>query len=329
MPLAGLATTAAGSVGGLIGEPRAVTLPPSCPVSIFVCPVRLPVGCLPPGTMPGRIGAGSALDADTARNLCLLEGVERYSLQYRADDPPELTSAVMTGARQISRPIDTLRLGHPSQRTGGPVVDSRGCSVGANLPDAALRGLLELTEHDALGIWRGSPERFYEIDPRGLEPTLDGLLSWLGANGFRSRIFEHLHISGATAYVAVCSDADGGRPATGSAAGLDARRAAAHACVESVVAWFNLAAILKNPSRIDDLPPDDRLDVDIYRGTARGPPLPPGAALQPANTAAAAEEQPETAFQRILNGWGIEVAVFDLSRPETGIVTARVVQVKE
>jgi hypothetical protein len=67
----------------------------------------------------------------------------------------------------------------------------------------------------------------------------------------------------------------------------------------------------------------------MYRGIARGPQLPSSAAPRPANNAAAAQERPETAFQRTLNAWGIEAAVFDLSRPETGIVTARVVRVKQ
>jgi hypothetical protein len=329
MSLAGLAAIAAGSIGEYIGEPRLATLPAQCPVSIFVCPVRLPAGCLPPDAMPRRIGTGSALDNETARNLCLLEGTERYSLQFRPDDPEHLTSFAMTAARQISRPIDELRLGHPLQRTGGPVSDSRGCSVGANLAEAALRGLLELAEHDALEIWRASPDKFHEVDPHGLDQALDRLLAWLEANGLGSRIFEHRHSSGATAYVAVCSDAAGNRPAAGSAAGLDARRAAVHACVESVVASFNLAEIAKNASRIDGLPPDDRLAVETYLGIAKGPQLPVGVAPRPASTAAGMQDEPGTAFRRMVELWGVDVAAFDLSRHETGIVTARVLKVTE
>lgn len=327
MRLSELAATAARSVGALIGEPSAATLPAGCPVAIFVCPVGLPAGCVPPGTMPCRIGAGSALDAVTARNLCLLEGIERYSLQHRAGDPEKLASVAMKGAGQLSLPVDRLRLGHPSQRAGGPATDSRGCSVGTDLADAALRGLLELAEHDALGTWRSDPGRFHEIDPQGLDPALDTLLAWLAANGLRSRIFEHRHRSGAGAYVAICSDREGRRPATGSAAGLDARRAASHACVESVVAWFNLAAIEKNLSGIDSLPPEDRLDVEMYRGAIPGPELPSNIALRTASTSVAAKEQPGAAFRRTMEAWGIRAAVFDLSRPETGMVTARVVQV--
>lgn len=330
MGLEGLAAIAAGSVGALIGEPRVAALPSQCPASIFICPVRLPDGCLPPGPMPCRIGAGSALDSGTARGLCLLEGIERYSLQFRAGDPESLASTAMPGTRDVSLPIEKLRLGHPSQRNGGPITDSRGCSVGADLADAALRGLLELAEHDALGIWRSNPDRFHEVDPRGLTDALDGLLAWLEANGFRSRIFAHRHNSGATAYVGVCSGAAGDRPATGTAAGIDARRAAVHACVESVVAWFNLAEIEKNLSRIDDLPPEDRLDIEIYRGAVRMPNFssaPEG--LRSASTASTMQGRPSIAFRRLVESWGIEVAVFDLSRPETGIVTARVVQLSE
>jgi ribosomal protein S12 methylthiotransferase accessory factor YcaO len=320
MRLAELAATAAKSVGAWIGEPRLATLPTQCPISIFVCPVRLPAGCNPPAVMKRRIGAGSALDAATARDLCLLEGIERYSLQFRAGDPESLASVAMPGARKTSRPIGRLRLGHEVHS----VTDSRGCSVGRDLTDAALRGLLELAEHDALEIWRASPDLFHEVTPSGLDPALDGLLAWLEANRFRSILFEHRHKSGAIAYVGICSGAAGDRPATGSAAGLDGRRAAIHACVESVVAWFNFSEIAKSPSRIDDLPPDDRLDVETYLGIARMPEFPPGAALRPASIANTMQAEPETAFRQMMEFWGIDLAVFDLSRPETGIVTARV-----
>jgi ribosomal protein S12 methylthiotransferase accessory factor YcaO len=277
-----------------------------------------------------RIGAGSALDADTARNLCLLEGIERYSLQFRTGDPESLASIAMPDVRRISRPIGRLRLGHPSLDSHAPIADSRGCSVGAGLADAALRGLLELAEHDALEIWRARPDRFREVEPKGVTEALDQLLAWLDTNGFRLRVFEHRHGSGAIAYVAVCSDAAGKKPATGSAAGLDARSTAVHACVESVVAWLNFAEIEKNPSRIEVLSPEDRLAVESYRGAASGPePLSREATLLPASTASAMQEEPGKAFARMVELWGIGIAVFDLSRPETGIVTARVVRLTE
>lgn len=327
MQFAELAAIAARSIGAWIGEPSRVTLHPLCPVSIFVCPVGLPRGCHPPDAMRCRIGAGSALDAATARNLCLLEGIERYSLQFREGDPTKLASTAIPGALEVSRPIDSLRLGYPPLDADAPIADSRGCSVGIDLADAALRGLLELAEHDALEIWRTGRDRFQEVAPGGFADSLGDLLVWLGANGFRLRVFEHRHRSGATAYVGVCSDAAGERPATGSAAGLDARRAAVHACVESVVAWLNFAEIAKKPSRVAALSPEDRLAVDIYRGVARGPePLPEEATLLPASIGSVAQDEPRKAFARMVELWDVDVAVFDLSRLETGIVTVRVVR---
>src|SRR5688572_3143570 len=124
MLFAELTAIAAGGIGASIGEPSRVTLPKQCPISIFICPVRLPAGCLPPDAMRCRIGAGSALDADIARNLCLLEGIERYSLQFRDGDPQSLASIAMPGVRRISRPIDRLRLGHPSPDAHAPIADS-------------------------------------------------------------------------------------------------------------------------------------------------------------------------------------------------------------
>jgi hypothetical protein len=41
------------------------------------------------------------------------------------------------------------------------------------------------------------------------------------------------------------------------------------------------------------------------------------------------QDEPEAAFRRMVELWGGDVAVFDLSRSETGIVTARVLKVTE
>lgn len=323
----GLAASAAESIGIGIGEPAAARLPDGCPVHLFVCPVFLPPGCLPPpGRMPCRIAAGAALDRETARELCLLEAIERFSLQYSDDDPDQMASTPLPGARHAVLATGLLRLGHPTQRTGGPVADSRGCSVGTDLADAALRGLLELIEHDALTAWWSAEGDFRRVEVGDVDRSLDRLLAWLTARQLALRLIEHRHRSGALAHVCVCTDADGLRPATGSAAGPDPLRTAVRACVEAVVAWFNIAEIERRNTSLAGLPDDVRLEVDLYRGRRALPALPDDVADAAALGAGSPPSDPRSAFRRLAERWGADLAVFDLSRPETAITTARVVR---
>lgn len=324
---AGLAKLVAGSIGIRIGAPAAVRLPDGCPVHLFACPVFLTPGCLPPpGPFEFRIGAGAALDRETARDLCLLEAIERFSLQHGDGDPDTMAAARLPGARDAVLAASLLRLGHPAQRTGGPVADSRGCSVGADLPDAALRGLLELIEHEALARWRSGEARYRRVDINELDRWLHPLRDWLDSARLRLRLIEHRHESGAWVYVAVCADASDLRPATGSAAGLEPGSAAVRACLEAVVAWLNIAEIERRGTAGTDLPDEARLDVAGFRGLEPLPSLPEEPATGLAAGVETTTDDPAAAFEGLVRRWRIDVAVFDLTRAETRLATARVVR---
>ncbi len=327
MTLSDLATVAAASIGIAVSRPSRVSLPAGCPVSAFMCVATLPAGCLsPPGPLPRRTGAGSALDTDTARDLCFLEGIERFSLQYRDGDPDEVLAADMPGCRAVSLPAWRLRLGHPAYLEGAPLADSRGCAAGAALADAALRGLMELAEQDAVDAWHRGEVQFRPMGATVSDRPLFGLLAWVEEYGLRLRLLRHRHPSGAVVCIAICSDFSAERPAIGSAAGLAVAPVGLHACIEAVVAWFNLDSIERNGGVVDDTTPETRLAIETWRGVR---PLPPiaGAGNEPV-PAMPAPRDPEAAFAEAVAAWGIEAAVFDLSRPETGIVTARVVRLE-
>jgi ribosomal protein S12 methylthiotransferase accessory factor YcaO len=326
--LSELGEIAAASVGDCLGELRRVSLPDGCPIATFVCAATLPDGCLsPPGPLPRRIGAGSALDVATARDLCLLEGIERFSLQYRDGDPDQIEAVDMPGCRQASLPTWRLRLGHPAYLEGRRLADSRGCAAGAGLADAALRGLLELAEHEAVEAWHRGEAPFSTMDAAALDETLYALVAWLKEAGLRLRLLRHRHRSGAVVCVAICMDASGARPAIGSAADLAVGPAALHACLEAVVTRYNLVAIENKGRDLDETTPETRFAVEIWRGLRA---LPPNAeaADEPVPAVPAALD-PETALAELLAAWGIEAAVFDLTRPETGITTVRMVRLGE
>lgn len=327
MELSDLAAVAAESIGSCIGEPEQARLPRRCPVRAFVCPVVLPRGCLPPpGALPLRVGAGAALDRATARSLCVMEGIERYSLQYRAGDPERQRAVRFPGARIATLAVDRLRLGHPAQRDGGTVADSRGCAAGPTLADAALRGLLELAEYDAVADWRSGACRFQSVEAHGVCDPLDRLLTRTEAERLSLRVFARRHPSGAVVCAAVCADASGARPATGSAAGLDLGRTALTASVEAVLAWFNFAEIARHGTGLAALPEESRIEVETWLGLRDPPGFPVDGRDFRGESGTRTAPDPEQEFSNLVARWGVDVAVFDMSRKETGIATARVVR---
>ncbi len=323
-----LAARATRQIGTHVGEPRMVKLPADCPVYTFVCPVRLTPGCLPPpGRLSRRIGAGSAIRRAAARSLCLLEGIERYSLQYRKGDPDFLSSAKLPNAREAKLDTEMLRLGHPAQRGGGPTSDSRGCAVGTDLADAAVRGLLELIEHDAVESWFAGQRTFRQIEADDAGLSITSIRHWIATQELQLQFLEHRHRSGAIVVLCICNRTSGARPVVGSAAGLDPGRTATHACLESVVGWFNLAQIDANAIAADELPPASRRDLELFCGSIRLPQLQDNAAANPALATWANPHRTGAAeiFSALAGAWEGDIAVFDLSRSETGFTTVRTI----
>lgn len=324
-----LADIARRSVGRLIGVPQPAPVPASLPLHLSICQVALPAACLPPpGPIASRFGAGAASDQATAEALCLLEGIERYSLQYQAHDPANCDAVAVGESSRASRPSHVLRLGHPAQRDGAPPADSRGCAVGASLADAALRGLLELVEADAEACWARGEGEFRPVAAPALGAEASPLSDALREHGLALRTELALHASGTAVAVSVCSRPDGSQPATGSAAAVEPSGASQHAAIEAVVAWFNQSEMARMSAPLDHMSPGDRAAVAQFRGYQRLPAPASGTAWQSLPAAMLPSgTQAEAAFEAVRRSWGRDIAVFDLSRPETGLVTVRVMSV--
>lgn len=258
---------------------------------------------------------------------CLLEGIERYSIQYHAGDPFELASIGISGAGKIVLPANVLLLGHPAQQDGVEAADSRGCSVGRDLPDAALRGLLELAENDAVDRWLDGQELFHLTEDATADSRFEFLSSWAHRSGLALRIGEHRHVSGALVSIAVCSEVTGSRPAFGSAAGLDRTETIMRACLEAVSTWFNLGAIGRRGRELEHLSPEGQFQAEVFLGSAVLPQIraSPTDILANGMSYVDLANAPQT-FESLVSAWGIEAAVFDLTRPATGVTAVRVVR---
>jgi len=282
--------------------------------------------------MPRRVGAGSAVRREDARHLCLLEGVERYSLQYQAGDPRRLTSSGAAGTAVIERNSAGLLLGHPDHPPGRPLPDSRGCAVGSDLDDAAQRGLLELIEHDALASWWAQEGDFRWLDASYADPAVDAIAGWLEQEQRQIRFLYSRDTTGASVVLAVCTDRDGMRPAVGSAARPRLQDAIRHACLESALLSYNLEALDKSEGADARLRPTDRKTLAMYRGQL---PMPGSAATATIDWEQAAAQlesfrvnsNTSMRFSDFAASLPYDVAVFDLTRPEISIPCARVVAI--
>ncbi len=318
-------TLAERAVSRQIGEPRAIALPPSCPFSAFVCRIRLPHGCRqPPGRIGFRIGAGVALTASEARRLCLLEGIERYSLQYQASDPARLASLRTANSAETECDASAILLGHPDRDAFLLPIDSRGCAAGRSIADAAKRALLEWIEFEAVDHWRSGSGIFRAFTPS--HPEIEKIGHWLATLGKSQRFLRWRHPAGVTVVIVLTRDFDGRHPTFGSAAGLDAQAAIAHAGLESAFATINLAEIDRASRDNGDLSTADRETLAIYRGEVE---LPLGGTADDYETGPAPEgaifEQTgdDVALISLIEAISRPVAFFDLTRREAGVAVVR------
>ncbi|WP_246730372.1 YcaO-like family protein [Nitratireductor mangrovi] len=217
-----------------------------------------------------------------------------------------------------------MRLGHPEPQDGP--VDSRGCAAGETLEDAAARGVLELVEHDALAAWHQDAAIFEGLAAEGLSAELDTLCAWLSAKELRLQLGRFRHRSGAVVHLCICCDQAGRRPASGSAADIDPCHSALRACVESVVAWFNFDAIRRNGTPVEALAGEDRRAFECYLGLASAPGFLTKRTPDGDAKAVVSAGTPQSALAELVANWGADIAIFELTRAETGIAVARAVR---
>ena len=312
--------------GALIGEPQQIDLSRHAPLYAFVTSVALPKGCVAPvGQMPVRVAAGAALDLQTARKLCLFEAIERYCMQFQEKDPETIQSTGLEGSIESTLPIEALRLGHPARQSGVPL-DSRGCSIGSDLTDAAVRSLLELLEGTMVDRWKRDEGGQSRLVMPGSIASLGKTVDWLTRLGRTLEVRLIAHASGASVALSLCRDADGSKPVLGSAAGFDPEATVIRAVVESVVAWRNLMAIDLNGLMDEDLSSAHAEILRLYRGQI---PLPDWNSEEEDDSeehqALPADVKPGDMLEKLIRTMEQPVAIFDLTRPDVGIPVTRAV----
>ena len=301
---------------GFLSAPQAVDLPVGFPFYVATCAVDLPEGCLsPPGGLARRLGVGRGCSAAEAAYLALLEGVERFSLQYRSDMAVERWPLATAGGAAEPVPVAALALGAP----GGSVPStSRGAAAGADLEGAARRAVLELLEHQRCG-WPLAPDAgFRRVDPAGIGRAA-ALAAWLED---RYRVLDlRLARHGGRHFVALASssDRDGGRRCEGAAAGLTLFDTLVHAAEEAVFHWRNMVALDYFGTSAAAMTPEDRAEVARYRGAAEQLSWPPMAEPWRVDADLVLETTTSELMDELADASGQRVRLFDLTHPEIGV----------
>jgi ribosomal protein S12 methylthiotransferase accessory factor len=194
--------------------------------------------------------------------------------------------------------------------------DTNGCAAGRTRPEAILKALLELIERDSVAIWwynrlsRPAAELASFGDSRLL-----GVQKAFAREGLDLYLLDVTTDLGIPAYVAVAPAPDGSKPYFGSAAHFSPRDAALRAASEAAQVWFWMRQGAATPELTSWLE-TATLNRQEY--------------LRPRGTIPAKSVRTTTAEENIvdcvnrLRIAGIEPYCVDLTRPEVGVPTVRV-----
>lgn len=245
----------------LLSAPHFPALPSGWPFHMAVVAVALPVGCAPPEGLAARVASGAGVSRAEAAFRALMEGAERYALQYSATRPARLGPLTTAGGPPENESVTRLTLGAP----GGGGVTSRGTAAGKKLRDAGDRACLETLEHLALDrLAEGDGGAFHKVELAELTPYrgyLDGQLRrlslWMAAGP------QHV------VAIALTADRNGGRPTVGSAAGQEPRQTALRAVEEAMFLWCNMVEMERRGAPVPMGPGGDA--ARLYRGAVPTP----------------------------------------------------------
>ncbi|MEM7442238.1 MAG: YcaO-like family protein [Pseudomonadota bacterium] len=320
-------------VGSLLSRPAPIDLPDELGLHAAAVAVSLPAGCQPPpGPIGYRLAAGWGETAEEAATKALLEGVERYSIQYQNNDPPVLSPVHAYGTESRFVPSTSLLLGHRDAAEvsdDAKLVTSVGSAAGVNVEDAGLRALLENFEYAARTAWLASK-------PDGIALAIDGspilcqLRDALDKYGRRMALYAVMPARGVVAVMCINCGQDGSGAVVASASSTDLATACRHASVEAAMLWRNMMAMAKQGLVLDTISPTDRQHVVRYlQGwpSAAWPSdedlRPLGVAAYDLNVPAKPLDTPPT-LAEVAAAADVPCLLFDLTRAEAGVPVARV-----
>jgi ribosomal protein S12 methylthiotransferase accessory factor len=306
---------------------------------------------------------GKGCNEQEARLSCLGEAVERYSVQYHGDEnrisasPGELSGAIepallvqysttqytngdpgsllpypagerIAWAPAVSLVDGSLRhlpfaYSYMGYLDGYCAADSNGCAAGETIDEAALGGLLELIERDAVAIWW-----YNRVSRPGIELTdcsdrIAALVEHFEESGRRIHVLDISTDWGIPVSVAVSSRTDGHEVTFGAGAAIDWE--------ESV--WRAVAEAAQHTALWQGRPEDDDISVDVEfwmsQVTLHGEPyMQPAGLIKPFLGRRRRSSEPASSLlQKCVQraeDLHLDVIMLNSTRPEIGVPVARV-----
>lgn len=203
--------------------------------------------------------------------------------------------------------------------------DSNGCASGNTVEEAILHGLLELVERDAVALWWYSRAKRPAITLGEFrEPLVSAALESLRGARRTLHVLDITSDLGIPACVAVSWRDDGSRIVLGSAADLDPAIAVRRAVCEA----GQMIQLTERP--VVEVPPEAR-DVEhwLRKATIEGNDyvVPSGESQWHSLASGCSPDILDDVNRciRVLEHSGLEVLVRDMTRPDTGFPTVRVI----
>lgn len=158
------------------------------------------------------------------RDADALGGHNMVFERFDPSEPIDWTPAwSLTQSRERELPAAYCWYGWPLDGAAFCRADSNGCAAGSTLTEAALQGLLELVERDAVALWWYSRACRPGVDLTGFESAfLDAAREWLARNGRELWVLDLTTDLGIPAFAAVSVlSVRGGKPILGFGAHTD------------------------------------------------------------------------------------------------------------
>jgi YcaO-like protein with predicted kinase domain len=207
---------------------------------------------------------------------------------------------------------------------------TNGLASGPTLVEAALQGLCEVVERDAVAQWHaGSPERQAAccVDVASVTGEANRwLLARFAAAGVAVRLWDVSGASGVPVFVALAADADGVagiEPELGAGCHPDAGVAVARALLEAAQARLTHISGAR-----DDFPPDSfhpAARAERHAAAQRLLAMPQRLTFQPRTGADDARADIDAMLAQLARSGFSEAVCVDLSQAELGLSVARVI----
>jgi ribosomal protein S12 methylthiotransferase accessory factor len=211
----------------------------------------------------------------------------------------------------------------------GAIADSNGCAAGRALEDAIGRGLLELVERDATGIWWYGMHRRQALDPSELrDARLREILSWHATTRRHLQILDLASDLSIPVYACVSTDRDGGQVALGFGASLDPMEAAASSVLEMLQLELSMSLIATAKRRTSSPSTKDERLLAAWKALVSTTTCPQlrsvGQTPVPSATGSGPREAVTDTIRRKLTRAGLVGWVLDVSRDDLPVHVVRI-----